>query len=93
MGIDSVDSTPQSKIQRTQPKPIMRVLILLAAVAAVHCYEFKKIEKGAEKAVIQGTKVKNLAIRNLQKAANKHNFKVNVKQVEKKLMSKFKHTS
>merc|ERR1712168_619892 len=77
-------------IDTTPSKSIMRVIILLAAVTAVNCYEFKKLEKGAEKAAVQGTKVKNLAIRNLQKVADKHNFNVNVKQIEKKVIKQLK---
>merc|ERR1712168_1269227 len=80
-------------IDTTPSKSIMRVIILLAAVAAVNCYEFKKLEKGAEKAAVQGTKVKNLAIRNLQKVADKHNFNVNVKQIEKKVIKQLKQAS
>ena len=60
----------------------MRLLILLATVGAVYCcdgkpHDFKKLEKGAEKAAVQGIKVKNVAIKNLQKVANKHKFNVN----------------
>merc|ERR1712168_335483 len=53
-------------------------------------HDFTKLEEGAEKAAVQGTKVKNLAIKNLQKVANKHKFNVNVKKIEKKFMNQLK---